>query len=299
METNEEKPLGDIACEAFHNAMPLGREAQVKARWEATAAAVITEHERRNAVEREKEADLKQAIHEFVNKPNREIPWIQWHGGPCPLKADEVDLLEVRFKDDSTTEYVNPLSPDWAHRDCPSNIVAYRVLKWKVKPEWKLPDPPDGEQWHRTDWTKRMLPDGYRPLLLGEVNVPGVDERECGGMRSGEWLPLSSVEASASHHPHLRTNRPLPVKHAMVELGPDDVPPFSAVRANNPVLRKPWIIPQCVGSLGVEILGNSGETILLTYEAMHKESWEINRSVPLTGKWDSNAWVLCAKEVQP
>ena len=93
-----------------------------------------------------------------------------------------------------------------------------------VTPEWKLPDPPQGEQWHRTDWTQDMLPDGYRPLLLGEVNTAGVDERECGGHRGGEWLPLSSVEASASHHPHLRTTRPLPVKPdpVLAPLGPED-----------------------------------------------------------------------------
>lgn len=40
------------------------------------------------------------------------------------------------------------------------------------KPEpaekWTLPAPPEGQQWHRTDWTQDMLEGGWRPLLKGE-----------------------------------------------------------------------------------------------------------------------------------
>ena len=211
-------------------------------------------------------------------------------------------------------------------------------------PTWELPPLPAGMEYHRTDWTQDMLPDGYRPLLLGEVNVPGVDERECGGMRSGEWLPLSSVEASASHHPHLRTARPLPVKPdpfaaekaafaagktiqyysksilewldcypcppswapdyayrvkpepALVPLGPDDVPPFSAIRWSG------WETTEWALVLRV-----TNETVYFsdrragsaTLNDLRAGNVKINRSIPLTGKWDADAWTACFKEVQP
>ena len=78
----------------------------------------------------------------------------------------------------------------------------------QVKPEWKLPDPPDGEAWHRTDWTQDMLPDGYRPLIIGEIGDYEVST-------SGKvWQDGSnpSSPTPAVHHAFLCTTRPLPVK---------------------------------------------------------------------------------------
>jgi hypothetical protein len=79
---------------------------------------------------------------------------------------------------------------------------------------WKLPDPPAGQKWHRDDWTEDMLPEGYRPLLLGETRE-SEDEflfepygcaskwRISGGVPSC----VNEADPAWCHH---RTKRPLP-----------------------------------------------------------------------------------------
>ena len=82
----------------------------------------------------------------------------------------------------------------------------------QVKPEWKLPDPPEGEQWHCTDWTRDMLSEGWRPLLVGENKHVGTQiiQQEAGG----QWATYSEeCEPNASDKYYfMRTSRPLPVK---------------------------------------------------------------------------------------
>jgi hypothetical protein len=79
---------------------------------------------------------------------------------------------------------------------------------------WKLSDPPEGQKWHRDDWTEDMLPEGYRPLLLGETRE-SEDEflfepygcaskwRISGGVPSC----VNEADPAWCHH---RTKRPLP-----------------------------------------------------------------------------------------
>lgn len=93
---------------------------------------------------------------------------------------------------------------------------------------WSLPAPPAAQSWHRADWTEDMLPEGWRPLLLGEVRQYG---DEC--LYKGEWQPTSDTTACTSpSHLHYRTRRPLPALPSTkkVKLGPEDVPPGSAIR---------------------------------------------------------------------
>jgi hypothetical protein len=96
------------------------------------------------------------------------------------------------------------------------------TLQWKwidPPPEWKLPDPPPGTKWHRDDWTQEMLPEGYRPLLLGEKAENG-DE----WLFSGDAYKCSFREpAKASDH-RTRTRRPMPKPKTKRPLTPDDVP---------------------------------------------------------------------------
>jgi hypothetical protein len=79
---------------------------------------------------------------------------------------------------------------------------------------WRLSDPPEGQKWHRDDWTEDMLPGGYRPLLLGETRE-SEDEflfepygcasrwRISGGVPSC----VNEADPAWCHH---RTKRPLP-----------------------------------------------------------------------------------------
>lgn len=73
---------------------------------------------------------------------------------------------------------------------------------------WTIPPPPEGQQWHRTDWTEEMLPEGYRPLLLEEKDEIG-DEM----FQHRQWVTVTNpaVHSTAEDWwvPH-RTRRPLP-----------------------------------------------------------------------------------------
>ncbi len=78
---------------------------------------------------------------------------------------------------------------------------------------WKLPESPEGRAWHRTDWSKDMLPEGYRPLLLGEERQ--IDD-EMLARFTGLWTMCREVGEDCRTGPvgpgntFFRTKRPLP-----------------------------------------------------------------------------------------
>jgi hypothetical protein len=83
----------------------------------------------------------------------------------------------------------------------------YSDYNLRNKATWQLPDPPEGQQWHRVDgWTEEMLPTGYRPLLLDEEYKIG-----------DQWLMFDGWQTCAfdgrkcwSEGAPSRTTRPLP-----------------------------------------------------------------------------------------
>ncbi len=77
-------------------------------------------------------------------------------------------------------------------------------------------------------------------------------------------------------------------KKPKVPLGPEDVPPGSALRHRD--FRRPWSIVLWIDSEE----GMSTETDLYSWEEA-QYLLEINRSIPLTGKWNPNAWEPCEK----
>ena len=127
---------------------------------------------------------------------------------------DDGGAFEVRTNGDLERAWC---SPDTMR---PADFIADR---WDVRrkvAEWKLPEPPEGKQWHRTDWTKDMLPEGWRPLLAGEV-IQEVDEcchkspnSHFGACYSFIWLTPESTEDKNKFAPPIefrfRTRRPLP-----------------------------------------------------------------------------------------
>jgi len=145
-------------------------------------------------------------------KPD-ENPWTEWHGGPCPLKDEEVEEFEFKIHTGTSGVLKRPSVWRWSLNGNKGDIIAYRVLKWREK----------------------------------KPKVP---------------------------------------------LGPEDVLPFSAIR------RKPeqdhdqqwhWRCVSYVHGIGVQC-GNRG----YKWEELQR-NYQINRSIPLTGKWDANAWEPCEK----
>ena len=75
-----------------------------------------------------------------------------------------------------------------------------------------------------------------------------------------------------------------------VELGPEDVPPGSILKANSWASHE-WRSVGHVYSDGV-LMSNCPAT---TQWSHLMQDYQINRSIPLTGKWDANAWEPCHK----
>ena len=75
-----------------------------------------------------------------------------------------------------------------------------------------------------------------------------------------------------------------------VELGPEDVPPGSILKANSWASHE-WCSVGHVYSDGV-LMSNCPATAQWSHLM---QDYQINRSIPLTGKWDANAWEPCHK----
>jgi hypothetical protein len=78
-----------------------------------------------------------------------------------------------------------------------------------------------------------------------------------------------------------------------VELGPEDVPPCSAVKGRSDSVNEHAIV--CgVGNHGIIL--SDGRVV--NFNHMKSHGWKINRSIPLTGRWNPDAWDPCSKSVQ-
>lgn len=86
-----------------------------------------------------------------------------------------------------------------------------------------------------------------------------------------------------------------------VPLGPEDVPPGSVFR---PIgwssIPNAYVNYEAVVTNGVRTIGKDwgefcSEYGYLPWLELHSE-WQINRSIPLTGKWNPDAWEPCSKQ---
>jgi hypothetical protein len=220
-------------------------------------------------------------------------------------------------------------SPVWEEywSDDPISAIE-KGYKIRLKP-WSLPPPPDGMKWHRDDWTEEMLPEGYRPLLEGE-RIQSGDE----GIASGVGFSLIRTCVGNLPGFQARTKRPLPqpdpyaelkAAHAAgkviqfnpgdslgwrdqqcdftaephcyrikpeqqkVPLEPSDVLPFCVFRFKG---FNDLLTPFCVKDERVYFFSDTSHC--WGYEWLMRNA-EINRSIPLTGKWNPEAWEPCYK----
>lgn len=128
-----------------------------------------------------------------------------------------------------------PLSTPWP--EAPETNVTFNcppvkypeieiLQKRFAKPIFTLPPPPPGMKWHREDgWKEGDLPQGYRPLTLGEKIdkytkcchiSPHSYWRTCQGFHDKPALPQtqSSRENETASNYRFRTTRPLTFTHA-------------------------------------------------------------------------------------
>lgn len=127
--------------------------------------------------------------------------------------------------------------------------ITERVIVEESPSPWRLPAPPEGREWHRTDgWTQEMLPDGWRPILIDEEVQEGDEFRNNFGIWL-TWMPSCGKSKIGGFHCLHRTRRPLPAPETRrVPLGPEDVPPLSCLRL---IDDKGWSIVSSVGPEGL------------------------------------------------
>lgn len=141
----------------------------------------------------------------------------------------EKKQVESRSKCFSTAVWVLDPFPTW------DNNYDYRIAPWKLTNHIEgFRALVDGEKWHRHDFTEEMLPEGYRPLLLGEARKP---KDEHLGYISKKWSEFHSwfhekdIGNSADKDwVHVRTRRPLPEIKKPIPLEAKDILPGTVIR---------------------------------------------------------------------
>jgi hypothetical protein len=69
------------------------------------------------------------------NNPQEGIDWIPHNGGACPLKDEEVSVWEYTLRGGTVAKvHLRPseFKSYWRHDKEVNDIIAYRVLKWKL-----------------------------------------------------------------------------------------------------------------------------------------------------------------------
>jgi hypothetical protein len=166
-----------------------------------------------------------------------------------------------------------------------------------------LATPPDGRPLHNPDnLTAEQVGVGYRLTLKGEPTNLHVELQEY--WSRGEWQESGEVYTTAfGAHQNARYTYRLPLSVPWpepadpyaelqtkdVELGPKDFPPCSALKGPSDGIHE-YALVCGVGNRGV--LLNDGRVITFNHL---KSGWKINRSLPLTGKWNPDAWEPCHK----
>lgn len=203
---------------------------------------------------------------------------------PCDGEA-EVDIL---LRDNTLGSALKAKNRWWdTNLSSSAQIIGWRYAD---KPAWKLPEPPAGKQWHRNDWTEEMLPDGWRPVLLGEKATSN-DELFLSGKgpftKIGKAYPEGVLICEG--FVHIRTRRPLPEEPFMVPLGPEDVTPGSVFED---VDGFGWLTPIAVTKAGVSLLATDNSIGDYTWEDLK----EGPRSTRI--KRHGQDWQPCSKPAQ-
>ena len=147
-----------------------------------------------------------------------------------PVQGDEILTVAsgqwgLQRREQLDTRAIRVQCHQRTQRPLPSHVRYVREVVL-----WRLPNPPAGHQWqHASRWTQDMLPAGYRPLLLDEV-----DQRGDEAMSKGRWQSLITYGAQVQNNDWLmrRTKRPLPDGLTSAwGFSPEDITPKKRRRA--------------------------------------------------------------------
>lgn len=148
------------------------------------------------------------------------------------IRCGEYDGLDIGWRNSGIWFWNEPSEAYEVHPDDLHLCHEYA----QPQPAWSLPPPPAGQAWHRDDWTAEMLPEGYRPLLLGEARQDedewSYEPQKADGWRAVKTYGPAGLVMSEGRCSHHRTRRPLPSPAA----SPD--PKGEAGKAKAPLARQ-------------------------------------------------------------
>ena len=173
-----------------------------------------------------------------------------------------------------------------------------------------LATPPDNRPLHNPDsLAAEQVGLGYRLPLVGEPAHTDTEAFRVYKSDTWERIPSSFVGAriGVDHGQGVSLRLPLSVPWPepklsplpepatrTVELGPEDVPPGSVFRG--PADRGgEWAFVLSINKLGMMF----PDSMFISFQHIKTEDWQINRSIPLTGRWNPDAWEPCHKTISP
>lgn len=200
-----------------------------------------------------------------------------WHraGDPCPCA--EKRIVQVLLNDGSPN--LDPAMPefwDW-EGESPDEV---KIIGWRYADAEK-PDEIPWIEWHG----------GPCPLKDEEVEEW---ERQYRNGTTGNGVKPSAFDWHDSNRGwNIIAYRVLKwrEKKPKVPLGPEDVPPGSVFCVKD---RMPGTWHGVLGVYASTVHLDTNRNTYSFYE-LQQEEWLINRSIPMTGKWDANAWEACEK----
>ncbi len=200
-----------------------------------------------------------------------------WHraGDPCPCA--EKRIVQVLLNDGSTN--LDPAMPefwDW-EGESPDEV---KIIGWRYADAEK-PDEIPWIEWHG----------GPCPLKDEEVEEW---ERQYRNGTTGNGVKPSAFDwLNRGWNNDIIAYRVLKwrEKKPKVPLGPEDVPPGSVFCVKD---RMPGTWHGVLGVYASTVQLDTNRNTYSFYE-LQQEEWLINRSIPMTGKWDANAWEACEK----
>jgi hypothetical protein len=139
----------------------------------------------------------------------------------------------------------------------------------------------DGKEWTYHHPGDPMPCDGEREIfILCQDLIDRKSERWASDCR---WSEGSNADIIGWRY--VETTKQVP-------LGPEDVPPGSWLKFAN----GPSALFAITEVRYASVVVGAYEPVCKSYRELY-DGFQINRSIPLTGKWDANAWEPCSKEV--
>lgn len=163
--------------------------------------------------------------------------------------------------------------------------------------------PPDGRQLHNPDnLTAEQVGAGFRLTLKDESPHKNA---ELWNVFDKKWVNRLSHSAGSEYRKYNTYRLPLSVpwpepqldqyadEKKIVPFDISDVPPCSVLSINPPR----WFDIYGVCKEGIYVLDDEPLVEILWKWDYLAEKVKINRSIPLTGKWNPDAWEPCHKEI--